>query len=203
MYGFKNTYLSTAKCIRRTGEISSPFSRKISCLEEKIIHPLMWPITSLLLVFLAFSVPAKSAVLRHQNDGGGAVYGFGEQHTFLRLPDTGHLVPVQIQYVVKVPTFTNRISGLPMKPPPLLGAADDGSNFEMRPELGTVPVVPPGSYEPFALFWYLPINPQIPIDVKTRRPAPLFTWIQPVAYQQEPHLKKPGQDLTKQQDLLF
>jgi len=40
-----------------------------------------------------------------------------------------------------------------------------GSNaFQMRPALGGVPVVPPGSYEPFAMFWYLPVNPQIPID---------------------------------------
>ena len=34
----------------------------------------------------------------------------------------------------------------------------------MRPALGGVPVVPPGAYEPFAMFWYLPVNPQIPID---------------------------------------
>ena len=40
----------------------------------------------------------------------------------------------------------------------------DGVVFQRRACLGGVPIVPPGSYEPFAMFWYLPVNPQIPID---------------------------------------
>jgi len=39
-----------------------------------------------------------------------------------------------------------------------------GNTFQMKPALGAVPVVPPGAYEPFSMFWYLPVNPQIPID---------------------------------------
>ena len=49
--------------------------------------------------------------------------------------------------------------------PPGSVSASQGSSFQMRPALGGVPVVPPGAYEPFSMFWYLPLNPQIPIDV--------------------------------------
>ena len=40
----------------------------------------------------------------------------------------------------------------------------EGHSFDTKPSLGQVPVVRPGSVRPFALFWYLPVNPQIVID---------------------------------------
>ena len=43
---------------------------------------------------------------------------------------------------------------------------NQGNSFVSRPSLGQVPVVHPGSVRPFALFWYLPVNPQIQIDDK-------------------------------------
>lgn len=40
----------------------------------------------------------------------------------------------------------------------------EGHSFDAKPSLGQVPVVRPGNVRPFALFWYLPVNPQIVID---------------------------------------
>ena len=43
---------------------------------------------------------------------------------------------------------------------------NQGNSFDTKPPLGQVPVVRPGHVRPFALFWYLPVNPQIEINTK-------------------------------------
>ena len=157
-------------------------------------------------------LPLDPQNTKYHDLGDGSVVAYGQRVQLVNLPLKGvnRLVPLTLQYAVRIPdielnsmplnkpdTISNKISSYSDKEksekegvnileptPPNLeaihGSLDflplidnrllkvlkesEGHSFDTKPSLGQVPVVRPGSVRPFALFWYLPVNPQIVID---------------------------------------
>ena len=156
-------------------------------------------------------LPLDPQNTNYYDPGDGSVIAYGQKVQLVNIPLMGanRLVPLTLQYAVKIPDIDlNSVS--PAKPdtisnkksysydekdekddinifgptPPNLDALhgsidflplidnrllkvlkeSEGHSFNTKPSLGQVPVVRPGSVRPFALFWYLPVNPQIVID---------------------------------------
>ena len=156
-------------------------------------------------------LPIDPQNTKYHDLGDGSVVAYGQRVQLVNLPLMGvnRLVPITLQYAVRIPdielnalspskpdTISNKkfyshegksekedfdING--PTPPNLDGLSgslnllplidnrllkvlkeSEGHSFDAKPSLGQVPVVRPGNVRPFALFWYLPVNPQIVID---------------------------------------